>query len=114
VIENTLSDLNFPLMNELALIFNSLGIDTLEVPEAAGTKRDCLPFRPDFLGGHCIGVDPYYLTHKALMLSYYPKVLPLPAAGSMTAWQYSLLSRRSSSYCEQATPSETQEPLYWG
>ena len=65
VIENTQRDLNIALMNELALIFDRLGIDTLEVLEAAGTKWNFLPFRPGLVGGHCIGVDPYYLTHKA-------------------------------------------------
>jgi UDP-N-acetyl-D-galactosamine dehydrogenase len=65
VIENTQRDLNIALMNELAIIFNRLGIDTLEVLEAAGTKWNFLPFRPGLVGGHCIGVDPYYLTHKA-------------------------------------------------
>ena len=65
VIENTQRDLNIALMNELALIFDRLGIDTLEVLKAAGTKWNFLPFRPGLVGGHCIGVDPYYLTHKA-------------------------------------------------
>ena len=63
VIENTQRDLNIALINELALIFNRLGIDTEEVLEAAGTKWNFLPFRPGLVGGHCIGVDPYYLTH---------------------------------------------------
>lgn len=75
VIENTQRDLNIALMNELALIFNRLGIDTLEVLEAAGTKWNFLPFRPGLVGGHCIGVDPYYLTHKAEMLGYHPEVI---------------------------------------
>lgn len=75
VIENTQRDLNIALMNELALIFNRLGIDTLEVLEAAGTKWNFLPFRPGLVGGHCIGVDPYYLTHKAEMLGYHPDVI---------------------------------------
>jgi UDP-N-acetyl-D-galactosamine dehydrogenase len=75
VIENTQRDLNIALMNELALIFNRLGIDTLEVLEAAGTKWNFLPFRPGLVGGHCIGVDPYYLTHKAVMLGYHPEVI---------------------------------------
>lgn len=75
VIENTQSDLNIALMNELALIFNRLEIDTLEVLEAAGTKWNFLPFRPGLVGGHCIGVDPYCLTHKAEMLGYHPKVI---------------------------------------
>lgn len=75
VIENTQRDLNIALMNELALIFDRLEIDTLEVLEAAGTKWNFLPFRPGLVGGHCIGVDPYYLTHKAEMLGYHPQVI---------------------------------------
>jgi UDP-N-acetyl-D-galactosamine dehydrogenase len=75
VIENTQRDLNIALMNELALIFHKLGIDTLEVLEAAGTKWNFLPFRPGLVGGHCIGVDPYYLTHKADMIGYHPQVI---------------------------------------
>jgi UDP-N-acetyl-D-galactosamine dehydrogenase len=75
VIENTQRDLNIALMNELALIFNKIGIDTLEVLKAAGTKWNFLPFRPGLVGGHCIGVDPYYLTHKAEMLGYHPEVI---------------------------------------
>ncbi len=75
VIENTQRDLNIALMNELSLIFNRMGIDTLEVLEAAATKWNFLPFRPGLVGGHCIGVDPYYLTHKAEMLGYQPQVI---------------------------------------
>lgn len=75
VIENTQRDLNIALMNELALIFHRLGIDTLEVLEAAGTKWNFLPFRPGLVGGHCIGVDPYYLTHKAQEIGYHPEVI---------------------------------------
>lgn len=75
VIENTQRDLNIALMNELAIIFKHLGIDTLEVLQAAGTKWNFLPFRPGLVGGHCIGVDPYYLTHKAEMLGYHPEVI---------------------------------------
>ncbi len=75
VIENTQRDLNIALMNELALIFHRMGIDTLEVLKAAGTKWNFLPFRPGLVGGHCIGVDPYYLTHKAEMLGYHPQVI---------------------------------------
>ena len=75
VIENTQRDLNIALMNELAIIFKLAGIDTLEVLEAAGTKWNFLPFRPGLVGGHCIGVDPYYLTYKAENLGYYPKVI---------------------------------------
>ena len=75
VIENTQRDLNIALMNELAIIFDRIGIDTLEVLEAAGSKWNFLPFRPGLVGGHCIGVDPYYLTHKAEMLGYHPEVI---------------------------------------
>jgi len=75
VIENTQRDLNIALMNELAIIFDRLGIDTLEVLQAAGTKWNFLPFRPGLVGGHCIGVDPYYLTHKAEMIGYIPQVI---------------------------------------
>ena len=75
VIENTQRDLNISLMNELAIIFERLGIDTLEVLKAAGTKWNFLPFRPGLVGGHCIGVDPYYLTHKAEILGYHPQVI---------------------------------------
>jgi UDP-N-acetyl-D-galactosamine dehydrogenase len=75
VIENTQRDLNIALMNELAIIFDRLQIDTLEVLQAAGTKWNFLPFRPGLVGGHCIGVDPYYLTHKAVMLGYHPDVI---------------------------------------
>jgi len=75
VIENTQRDLNIALVNELAIIFRHLGIDTLEVLQAAGTKWNFLPFRPGLVGGHCIGVDPYYLTHKAQMLGYHPQVI---------------------------------------
>ena len=75
VIENTQRDLNIALVNELALIFHRIGIDTLEVLEAAGTKWNFLPFRPGLVGGHCIGVDPYYLTHKAEALGHHPQVI---------------------------------------
>lgn len=75
VIENTQRDLNIALMNELALIFNMMELDTTEVLEAAGTKWNFLPFRPGLVGGHCIGVDPYYLTYKAEMLGYHPDVI---------------------------------------
>lgn len=75
VIENTQRDLNIALMNELAMIFDRMGIDTLEVLEAAGTKWNFLPFRPGLVGGHCIGVDPYYLTFKAQSLGLHPKVI---------------------------------------
>ena len=75
VIENTQRDLNIALMNELAIIFERLGIDTLEVLKAAGTKWNFLPFRPGLVGGHCIGVDSYYLTHKAEILGYHPQVI---------------------------------------
>ena len=75
VIENTQRDLNIALMNELAIIFDKIGIDTTEVLEAAGTKWNFLKFRPGLVGGHCIGVDPYYLTHKAETLGYHPQVI---------------------------------------
>src|SRR5690606_35904525 len=74
-IENTQRDLNIALMNELAIIFDRLDINTLEVLEAAGTKWNFLPFRPGLVGGHCIGVDPYYLTSKAEEVGYYPEVI---------------------------------------
>jgi UDP-N-acetyl-D-galactosamine dehydrogenase len=75
VIENTQRDVNIALINELALIFNRLGIDTEEVLQAAGTKWNFLPFRPGLVGGHCIGVDPYYLTHKAQEIGYHPEMI---------------------------------------
>src|SRR5437879_7313615 len=75
VIENTQRDLNIAFVNELAIIFDKLGLDTTEVLEAAGTKWNFLHFRPGLVGGHCIGVDPYYLTHKADLLGYHPQVI---------------------------------------
>ncbi|MEK8024404.1 MAG: UDP-N-acetyl-D-mannosamine dehydrogenase WecC [Pseudomonadota bacterium] len=75
VIENTQRDLNIALMNELSIIFDKIGLDTSEVLEAAGTKWNFLKFKPGLVGGHCIGVDPYYLTHKADMLGYHPQVI---------------------------------------
>jgi UDP-N-acetyl-D-galactosamine dehydrogenase len=75
VIENTQRDLNIALMNELAIIFNKLGLDTHEVLRAAGTKWNFLPFQPGLVGGHCIGVDPYYLTHRAQEIGYHPEVI---------------------------------------
>lgn len=75
VIENTQRDVNIALINELALIFNRLGIDTEDVLKAAGTKWNFLPFRPGLVGGHCIGVDPYYLTHKAQSIGYHPEII---------------------------------------
>ncbi|MNQ68017.1 Vi polysaccharide biosynthesis UDP-N-acetylglucosamine C-6 dehydrogenase TviB [Pseudomonas jessenii] len=75
VIENTQRDLNIALINELAVIFNKMGIDTEEVLKAAGTKWNFLPFRPGLVGGHCIGVDPYYLTHKAEAIGYHPEII---------------------------------------
>lgn len=75
VIENTQRDLNIALVNELSIIFERIGVDTLDVLEAAGTKWNFLPFRPGLVGGHCIGVDPYYLTHKAQSLGYFPDVI---------------------------------------
>ena len=75
IIENTQRDLNIALMNELAILFNKLNIDTLDVLHAAGTKWNFMPFRPGIVGGHCIGVDPYYLTYKAETIGYYPQVI---------------------------------------
>ena len=75
VIENTQRDVNIALINELAVLFNTLGIDTTQVLEAAGTKWNFLPFRPGLVGGHCIGVDPYYLTHKAQQVGHHPEVI---------------------------------------
>ena len=75
VIENTQRDLNIALVNDLAILFNKLGIDTLDVLEAAGTKWNFLPFRPGLVGGHCISVDPYYLTHKAQQVGHHPDVI---------------------------------------
>src|SRR5690606_779044 len=75
VIENTQRDINIALINELAIIFNRMGIDTQAVLEAAGTKWNFLPFRPGLVGGHCIGVDPYYLTHKAEAIGYHPEII---------------------------------------
>ena len=75
VIENTQRDLNIALVNDLAILFNKLGIDTLDVLEAAGTKWNFLPFRPGLVGGHCISVDPYYLTHKAQEVGHHPQVI---------------------------------------
>jgi UDP-N-acetyl-D-galactosamine dehydrogenase len=75
VIENTQRDVNIALINELALIFNRMGIDTEAVLQAAGTKWNFLPFRPGLVGGHCIGVDPYYLTHKAQSIGYHPEII---------------------------------------
>lgn len=75
VIENTQRDLNIALVNDLAILFNKLGVDTLEVLEAAGTKWNFLPFRPGLVGGHCIGVDPYYLTHKAQQVGHHPDMI---------------------------------------
>ncbi|MFX6850106.1 Vi polysaccharide biosynthesis UDP-N-acetylglucosamine C-6 dehydrogenase TviB, partial [Acinetobacter baumannii] len=72
---NTQRDVNIALINELALIFNKLGIDTEQVLKAAGTKWNFLPFRPGLVGGHCIGVDPYYLTHKAQAIGYHPEII---------------------------------------
>ena len=75
VIENTQRDLNIAFVNELSILFNRLGIDTLEVLEAAGTKWNFLPFRPGMVGGHCIGIDPYYLTYKAEQVGFLPQIM---------------------------------------
>lgn len=88
VIENTQRDVNIGLINELAQIFAHLGIDTQEVLEAAGTKWNFLPFRPGLVGGHCIGVDPYYLTHKAQEVGYTPKIIPATRALNDNMGQY--------------------------
>src|SRR5213079_1952797 len=75
VIENTQRDLNIAFVNELAIIFERMGLDTSEVLKAASTKWNFLPFKPGLVGGHCIGVDPYYLTHKAELVGYHPEVI---------------------------------------
>ncbi|MFA7288278.1 MAG: nucleotide sugar dehydrogenase [Melioribacteraceae bacterium] len=75
VIENSQRDINIAFVNELAMLFNKMGIDTIEVLEAAGSKWNFLPFRPGLVGGHCIGVDPYYLTHKAVSMGYHPEII---------------------------------------
>lgn len=72
VIENTKRDLNIALVNELAMTYNRMDVDTEAIPKAAGTKWNLLPFRPELVGRHCIGIDPYYLTHKAEAVGYYP------------------------------------------
>jgi UDP-N-acetyl-D-galactosamine dehydrogenase len=94
VIENTQRDVNIALINELALIFKRLGIDTEEVLRAAGTKWNFLPFHPGLVGGHCIGVDPYYLTHKAQEIGYHPEMI-LPDGGSTTPWVCTWRSKSS-------------------
>ena len=86
VIENTQRDLNIALMNELAIIFHKLDLNTQEVLAAAGTKWNFLKFTPGLVGGHCIGVDPYYLTHRAQEVGYHPEVILRRPAGSTTAW----------------------------
>ncbi len=106
VIENTQRDVNIALINELALIFNRLGIDTIEVLEAAGTKWNFLPFRPGLVGGHCIGVDPYYLTHKAQEIGYHPEVILAgrrinDSMGAYVAEQvFKLMNRSHLSVCD--------------
>jgi UDP-N-acetyl-D-glucosamine/UDP-N-acetyl-D-galactosamine dehydrogenase len=100
VIENTQRDVNIALVNELALLFNRLGLDTGEVLAAAGTKWNFLPFRPGLVGGHCIGVDPYYLTHKAIEVGHYPEVILAgrrinDSMGTYVADQLVLLMTRS-------------------
>src|SRR5207247_9781053 len=92
VIENTQRDLNIALMNELALIFDRLGIPTKEVLEAAGTKWNFLPFTPGLVGGHCIGVDPYYLTARAEAAGYSPQVIL--SGRRITAGMGSFLAQR--------------------
>jgi UDP-N-acetyl-D-galactosamine dehydrogenase len=100
VIENTQRDLNIALINEVAMICNRLGIDTLEVLKAAGTKWNFLPFRPGLVGGHCIGVDPYYLTHKAQAIGHHPEVILAgrrinDGMGPYVATEVSSLARRN-------------------
>ena len=90
VIENTQRDVNIALINELALIFNRMGIDTEDVLKAVGHKVELLPFRPGLVGGHCIGVDPYYLTHKAQSIVYHPEII-LAGRRQMTVWELMLL-----------------------
>jgi len=107
VIENTQRDVNIALINELSLIFNKLGIDTESVLEAAGTKWNFLPFRPGLVGGHCIGVDPYYLTHKALEVGYSPEIILAgrrlnDGMGSYVADQVSQLMTKKRIHVENA------------
>jgi len=107
VIENTQRDLNIALINELAIIFNKLGIDTEAVLQAAGTKWNFLPFRPGLVGGHCIGVDPYYLTHKAEAIGYHPQII---LAGrrlndSMGSYVAGQLVKRMIKHCIQVNSS---------
>ena len=92
VIENTQRDLNIALVNELSVIFEKLDIDTLETLEAAGSKWNFLPFRPGLVGGHCIGVDPYYLTHKAEQVGYNPQVI-LAEEELMMTWHGTWLKK---------------------
>ena len=101
VIENTQRDVNIALINEFAIIFNKLGIDTKSVLEAAGTKWNFLPFRPGIVGGHCIGVDPYYLTHKAVTVGYQPDIILSgrrinDGMGSYIAYQVAKLMKKNS------------------
>jgi len=110
VIENTQRDLNIALMNELAIIFDMIGIDTLEVLEAAGTKWNFLNFRPGLVGGHCIGVDPYYLTHKADMLGYHRRSSWLVVVLTM-AWQNLLLRKSSNKSFTLATTSKVASSM---
>ncbi len=100
VIENTQRDLNIALINELAMIFNKMDIDTEAVLQAAGTKWNFMPFRPGLVGGHCIGVDPYYLTHKAQSLGYYPQII---LAGRR-------LNDGMGAYAANRSSSDDQEP----
>ena len=96
VIENTQRDVNIALINELAMIFERVGIDTEEVLIAAGTKWNFLPFRPGLVGGHCIGIDPYYLTYKAEQLGYHPQMILAGGASTTTCRLY-----MSSQDCEK-------------
>ncbi len=106
VIENTQRDLNIALMNELALIFNRLDIDTLDVLEAAGTKWNFLPFRPGLVGGHCIGVDPYYLTYKAEAVGHHPQVDP---GGAQDQRQHGQVRGRT----DGQTAGQARAPNQW-
>jgi UDP-N-acetyl-D-galactosamine dehydrogenase len=105
VIENSQRDLNIAFVNELALIFDRIGIDTHEVLEAAGTKWNFLPFKPGLVGGHCIGVDPYYLTYKADSLGYHPQVIL--SEGSMITWAFTLRTVSSNSWLRMNFPLTT-------
>jgi len=113
VIENTQRDLNVALVNEFAMIFNRLGIDTEAVLEAAGTKWNFLPFRPGLVGGHCIGVDPYYLTHKAQKIGYEPEVILAGRALNDSMGQY-VANRLIAEFESRSIESENARVLILG